>query len=91
MTLPQTAISFLPYGNSVWLIVEGKKDKSGAEVLSVESQLVQTGRIRDGKVEVFSGISAGDQVVNTGQMKLRNGQFVSIDNSVALPGNVLDP
>ncbi|TDI62801.1 MAG: efflux RND transporter periplasmic adaptor subunit [Alphaproteobacteria bacterium] len=90
-TLPQTAISFLPYGNSVWLIVEGVKDKSGAEVLSVESQLVNTGRIRHGRVEIVSGLDHNAQVVNTGQMKLRNGQFISVDNSILLPGNILEP
>jgi membrane fusion protein (multidrug efflux system) len=90
-TIPQTAVSFLPYGNSVWMIVEGKKDRSGAEVLSVESKLVQTGRIRNGRIEVLGGLDAGAPVVNTGQMKLRNGQFISVDNSVLLPGNILEP
>ncbi len=91
ITLPQTAVSFLPYGDSVWMIVEGVKDKSGAEVLTVESQLVQTGRIRNGRVEILSGLDQNAQVVNTGQMKLRNGQFISVDNSVVLPGNILEP
>jgi membrane fusion protein (multidrug efflux system) len=91
MTLPQTAVSFLPYGNSVWLIVEGVKDRSGADVLTSESQLVQTGRIREGRIEILSGIEAGTRVVNTGQMKLRNGQFISINNSVELPRNIVAP
>jgi membrane fusion protein (multidrug efflux system) len=91
MTLPQTAVSYLPYGDSVWLIQEGQKDKSGADVLTVESQLVQTGRIRDGRVEILWGIDASAYVVNTGQMKLRNGQFITIDNSVMLPQNILEP
>ena len=55
----QQAVSYLPYGDAVWLIQEGKKDKSGAEVLSVESQLVQTGRIRDGRVEILRGMGVG--------------------------------
>ena len=91
MTLPQTAVSFLPYGNSVWLIVEGNKDRSGADVLTSESQLVQTGRIREGRIEIISGVEAGTRVVNTGQMKLRNGQFISINNSVELPRNIVAP
>jgi len=91
MTLPQTAVNYLPYGNAVWLIQEGKKDKSGAEVLSVESQLVQTGRIRDGRVEILRGVGVGARVVNTGQMKLRNGQFITIDNSIVLPRNIIEP
>jgi membrane fusion protein (multidrug efflux system) len=90
-TLPQTAVSFLPYGNSVWRIVEGVKDRSGSEVLTVESQLVNTGRVRNGRVEILSGLDHNAQVVNTGQMKLRNGQFISVDNSIVLPGNILEP
>ena len=90
MTLPQTAVIFLPYGNSVYLIKEEQTEK-GEDVLVVYSQQVETGRIRDGRVEIISGVKVGEEVVGAGQIKLRNGQFVTIDNSVVLPQNILQP
>ncbi len=83
LTLPRTAISFYPYGDSVFLILgEG-------EGMTAERRHVTTGRVRDGKVEVLTGLAAGDKVVNAGQLKLRSGQPVVIDNSVELPAGVV--
>lgn len=79
LTLPRTAISFYPYGDSVFVILgEGQG-------MTAERRHVTTGRVREGKVELLSGVSSGDKVVNAGQLKLRSGQPVVIDNSVELP------
>jgi membrane fusion protein (multidrug efflux system) len=51
----------------------------------VQRRQVTTGRIRDGRVEIVSGLDAGDEVVSAGQLKLRTGQRVEIDNSVTPP------
>jgi len=79
ITLPRTAITFFPYGDSVFLITADGDDRV------VERRQVVTGRILGGRVEIVSGLSAGDEVVSAGQLKLRAGQRIRIDNSVALP------
>ena len=79
VTVPDTAISYAPYGNSVYLIV----DKDGK--LSVERRQIETGRTRDGRVAVLSGLAAGERVVSAGANKLRNGQAVTLDAKPA-PG-----
>lgn len=79
LTLPDTAISYNPYGNSVFKIQEGETG------LTVQSRQVVTGKTQRGRVEIVSGLSAGDRVVSAGQVKLRNGMPVSIDKQPA-PG-----
>ncbi len=78
LTLPRTAISYAPYGESVFLIEE----HDGA--LTVHRRQIHTGAVREGRVEVVEGLKAGDRVVNGGQVKLRNGEAVKIDNSISL-------
>lgn len=79
LTLPDTAISYNPYGNSVFLIEQTDKG------LIVQSRQIVTGQSREGRVEIISGLQAGDRVVSAGQVKLRNGMSVSIDHQPA-PG-----
>jgi len=79
LTLPDTAVTYNPYGNSVFLI-EPKENG-----LVVQSRQVVTGQTRNGRVEIISGLQAGDQVVSAGQVKLRNGMAVVIDSEPA-PG-----
>ena len=76
LTLPRTAITFAPYGSSVFLIEE----KDGKP--QVQRRPVTTGGAQGGRVEIVTGLAAEDQVVAVGQVKLRNGQEVKIDNSV---------
>ena len=85
LTVPRTAITFYPYGDSVFVV-----DKT-ADDLRVERRQVATGRIREGRVEITSGLGAGEQIVSAGQLKLRSGQRVEIDNSIVLPDQVLKP
>ena len=76
LTLPRTAITFAPYGSSVFLIEE----KDGSP--QVQRRPVTTGGAQGGRVEIVSGLGLGDRVVVAGQVKLRNGQTVKIDDSV---------
>jgi len=78
LTLPERVIAYNPYGNAVFLLVE----KDGQ--LIAESRQVRTGEVRSGRVEIISGLAEGDTVAADGINKLRNGQAVSIDNSVKL-------
>ena len=79
LTLPDTAISYNPYGNSVFLIEQTEQG------LIVQSRQIVSGQSREGRVEIISGLQVGDRVVSAGQIKLRNGMPVIIDNQPA-PG-----
>jgi membrane fusion protein (multidrug efflux system) len=79
LTLPRTAITFAPYGDTVFLINE----QDGRT--TVERRQVNAGQAQGGRVEILGGLEAGDRVVIGGQIKLRNGQQVTVDNSVVPP------
>jgi len=80
LTIPDTAISYAPYGDSVF-VIEQKDEKS-----TVVRRQIETGGTREGRVEVLSGLSEGEQVVSAGHNKLRSGQAVVIDTKPA-PGD----
>jgi membrane fusion protein (multidrug efflux system) len=79
LTIPDTAISYAPYGDSVFVI----GDQDGQ--LTVSRRQIETGRTRNGRVAVSSGLELGERVVSAGHNKLRNGQAVVIDDQPA-PG-----
>lgn len=79
LTLPRTAVTYAPYGDSVFLIQEGEDGG-----LTVQRKQVQTGEVWNGRVAILEGLAAGDRVVLSGQNKLRNGQAVKIDNQIEL-------
>ncbi|ANJ66843.1 efflux transporter periplasmic adaptor subunit [Halothiobacillus diazotrophicus] len=81
LTLPSTAIAFNPYGSTVFVVNHGKS-KDGKESLTVSQHFVTTGATRGDQIAVLSGIKPGDTVVTAGQIKLRNGAPVLINNSV---------
>ncbi len=89
VTLPQTAISYNSYGNTIFTVVTGK-DASGKETLTAKQSFVTTGDTRGDQVAVLTGIKPGDQVVVAGALKLKNGSPVVINNSV-LPTNDPNP
>ncbi len=82
LTVPRTAITYNPYGDSVFVIEEQD------DGLVVQRRPVETGNARGGQVEIIKGLKAGELVVRAGQVKLRNDQQVKIDNSVALDEGV---
>jgi membrane fusion protein (multidrug efflux system) len=82
VTLPQTAITFNPYGNSVYVV----ESKPGATTLTVRQQFVELGDRRGDQVAVLKGVKVGEEVVTAGQLKLRNGAPVQINNTV-VPDN----
>jgi membrane fusion protein (multidrug efflux system) len=85
ITLPATAITYNPYGSTVFL-VEG----AGAGHQTVRQVFVQTGATRGDQVAITKGLAAGDVVVVAGQVKLRNGTPVAINNSL-LPADAANP
>ena len=82
MTLPQSSITYNPYGDTVYVVQKGAADDKGNAKLTVQQRFVKLGETRGDQVAVKSGIAAGDEVVTAGQMKLRNGSSVVINNSV---------
>ncbi|PTQ72490.1 efflux RND transporter periplasmic adaptor subunit [Pseudomonas sp. GV071] len=91
VVVPETALTYTLYGNSVYVIGNKKddqgveeKDDKGQPVLVVERRFVETGERRDGKVIVLKGLKAGEQVVTAGQLKLDNGSHVAVVTDDAL-------
>ncbi|QDP25930.1 efflux RND transporter periplasmic adaptor subunit [Bradyrhizobium cosmicum] len=80
LTLPQTAIVYNTYGESVFLAI--KSDAPGKQGLVARQTFVKTGPTRGDQVAVLSGIDKGATVVTAGQIKLRNGTLLKVDNSV---------
>src|SRR6202158_684032 len=72
VTVPETAVDYTLYGDSVYLITE-KKEDDGKASLSVVRTFIRTGNRVDGRVEVLSGLKPGDRVVAVGQLKLQSG------------------
>jgi len=82
LAIPITAVLHAPYGDSVF-VLEDKNNKEGAAGKSVRQQFVQLGERYGDFVAVRSGLNPGDTVVSAGVFKLRNGQSVVVDNTVA--------
>jgi membrane fusion protein, multidrug efflux system len=81
ITLPQTAISYNSYGDSVF-VVQKKSAPKGAPDLFAEETFVTVGPTRGDQVAVLKGVSAGETIVTSGQIKLHNGSPVLINNTV---------
>lgn len=86
LTLPQTAVSYNPYGATIFLV----KNAGGASHLTVEQRFVTLGPKRGDQVAILRGVDPGDLVVTSGQMKLKNGTSIVIDNRV-VPTNDAHP
>ena len=90
ITLPQTAVSYNPYGSLVYLVDDKGKDADGKPQLTARQVFVTTGATRGDQVAILKGVAEGDMVVTSGQIKLRNGVPVVVDNRV-VPKNDPDP
>lgn len=92
LTLPQTAITFNPYGETVFVVKPSdKKGEDGKPALPEAQQVfVTTGSRRGDQVAVLTGLEEGAEVVTSGQLKLKNGTPLIIDNS-KLPKNDPNP
>ena len=84
VTVPETAVDYTLYGDSVYLIAE-KKEDDGKTSLSAVRTFVRTGNRIDGRAEVLSGLKPGDRVVAVGQLKLQSGAAVAISTDPAPP------
>ena len=83
LIIPGTAVSYAPYGDSVFVIEKKKDPKTGKESQTIRQQFVRIGEARGDFVSVNTGLKAGEIVVSTGVFKLRNGMDVTINNELA--------
>ncbi len=79
LTLPQSAITYNPYGATVFLVIP---DGTAPGALTVKQSFVTLGDTRGDQVQALTGVKAGDVVVTAGQLKIKNGTPVAVDNSV---------
>lgn len=82
LTLPITAVSFNSYGNIVYIVQKGETDKKGNPILTVKQSFVTVGETRGDQVTITEGLKEGQTVVTSGQLKLKNGSHIAINNSV---------
>jgi len=108
LVVPATSVIYAPYGDSVYLVVEEKKDDASAQgadkgegnkskekaappktdgkpALVARQQFVRLGERRGDYVSILNGLSAGQTLVSNGAFKLRNGQSIVVNNSLAPP------
>jgi multidrug efflux system membrane fusion protein len=88
VTVPETAVDYTLYGDSVFVITE-KKEDDGKTSLTAVRTFVRTGNRVNGRAEILSGLKAGDRVVAVGQLKLQSGVAVAIsaDGPPPIPAN----
>lgn len=90
ITLPKAAVTFNPYGDLVYRVVKSGSDSKDKPVLKVKQKFVNVGQSRGDQIAILSGVSEGDEIVTGGQLKLKNGSLVAINNTVQ-PSNNPNP
>jgi len=83
LVVPGSAISYAPFGNSVFVIEKKKDEKTGKEAETIRQQFVRVGEARGDLVAITDGLKPNERVVSTGVFKLRNGMPVVINNDLA--------
>jgi membrane fusion protein, multidrug efflux system len=82
VTIPQTAVTYNPYGETVYIVDEKGKDAKSQPELTARQSFVVAGPKRGDQVGILSGLDEGQTVVTAGQMKLHNGSPLTIDNAI---------
>ena len=90
LVVPGSAISYAPFGDSVFVIEKQKDPKTGKESQTIRQQFVRIGEARGDFVSITDGLKGGETLVSTGVFKLRNGMTVTINNELA-PKPQLNP
>ena len=83
LVIPATAVLAAPYGDSVFVIETKKDEQTGQLTTVVRQQFIRLGAKRGDFSAVISGLKEGESVVSTGVFKLKNGQAVKVDNTIA--------
>jgi len=101
LTLPQTAITYNPYGSTVFVVQTAEEAAAAAKAASapapaassgyfVQQAFVTTGETRGDQVAILKGLKEGQTVVTSGQVKLKNGTWITVDNTI-VPANSANP
>jgi membrane fusion protein (multidrug efflux system) len=90
ITLPRTTITFNSFGSTVYRVENSGQDEKGKPKLIAKHSFVTTGETRGDQIAILKGVNEGETIVTTGQIKLRNGSPVTVDNSVQ-PSNDATP
>jgi membrane fusion protein (multidrug efflux system) len=90
ITLPRTTITFNAFGSTVYRVDTSGQDEKGKPKLIAKQSFVTTGDTRGDQIAILSGVKEGETIVTTGQIKLRNGSPVTVDNSIQ-PSNDATP
>jgi len=85
VTLPQTAITFNPYGSTIYVV-----DNTDPAKPVAKQTFVTTGAVRGDQIVILTGVKEGDEVVTAGQLKLRNGAPIKVNNEIQ-PSNDPNP
>ncbi len=89
ITVPQTAVTYNPYGSVIYIAKQGAS-KDGKPSLEAQQVFVTTGPTRGDQVAILKGIKVGDTIVTSGQLKLKNGTPLIVNNLVT-PANNANP
>ena len=90
ITLPRTTITFNAFGSTVYRVDANGQDATGKPKLIAKQSFVTTGDTRGDQIAILTGVNEGETIVTTGQIKLRNGSPVIVDNSIQ-PSNDATP
>jgi len=90
ITLPRTTITFNAFGSTVYRVEKNGQDPQGKPKLVAKQSFVTNGATRGDQIAILTGVAEGDTIVTTGQIKLRNGSPITVDNSVQ-PSNDANP
>jgi len=90
ITLPQTAVTFNPYGETVYVVEPGGKGPKKKAGKTAKQVFVTTGETRGDQIAILKGVKEGETVVTGGQLKLKSGSRVVINNEIQ-PSNEAAP
>ena len=90
VALPASAISYAPYGDSVFVVDTLKRSEGRVRTAACVQRFVKLGGARGDQVAVLSGVKPGEEIVTSGLFKLRNGAAIQVNNSIQ-PSNSPTP
>jgi membrane fusion protein, multidrug efflux system len=90
VAIPSSSIHYAPYGDSIFVVVEHKDEKSGKTAKIVTEKFIKLGQTRGDLVAVIKGLNPGEEVVTSGVFRLKNNAPVIVNNEIK-PGSEIAP
>ena len=82
VVLPETAVDYTLYGDSVYVVREDGTDANGKPITKAFRTPVKIGSRWEGKAAILDGVKAGDKVVAAGQVKLQDGAPIVVTGNL---------